>query len=168
MTEARRLAGHPVTPGWLASPHGAGRKGKGNKIMSEFRVTWSIDLDADNPGEAARLAAASLTDPDSIGYVFDVSDGTRLTRVDLTYGTETLLSDQSGVNDPGEDADGLTPEQSAFFYSPYPDEEDHPADCDGTVESPHEGFGGQPVTGTCRHPSHGRYCAEGGAGNADT
>jgi crossover junction endodeoxyribonuclease RusA len=32
--------------------------------------------------------------------------------------------------------------------------DEHPADCDGTEEMPHEGFGGQPITSTCQHPSH--------------
>jgi hypothetical protein len=35
------------------------------------------------------------------------------------------------------------------------DEDEHPADCDGTTEAPYTGFGGQPITGTCQHPSHG-------------
>ena len=42
------------------------------------------------------------------------------------------------------------PDDGGFFD----DEDEHPADCDGTVEAPYEGFGGQPVTGTCQHPSH--------------
>jgi Endodeoxyribonuclease RusA len=34
--------------------------------------------------------------------------------------------------------------------------DEHPADCDGTEEMPYEGFGGQPITSTCQHPSHQR------------
>lgn len=44
------------------------------------------------------------------------------------------------------------PDDGGFFD----DEDEHPADCDGSVEAPYEGFGGQPVTGTCQHPSHGQ------------
>jgi hypothetical protein len=41
--------------------------------MIEYHVTWSIQLDAETPEDAARQAQAILQDPDSIATIFDVS-----------------------------------------------------------------------------------------------
>ena len=40
----------------------------------EYRVTWTIDLDADSPEDAARLALAIHRNPQSLATVFDVVD----------------------------------------------------------------------------------------------
>ena len=42
--------------------------------MTEYKVVWSIELDADNPTDAARLAREIQTDPESIATVFVVTD----------------------------------------------------------------------------------------------
>lgn len=50
----------------------------------EYLVTWAIDIDADDPAEAARLALEWMRDPDSTAVVFAVTgkDGVTV-RVDL-------------------------------------------------------------------------------------
>ena len=40
--------------------------------MTEFRVMWEIDIDADTPEEAARKALAIQRDPTSSAVVFNV------------------------------------------------------------------------------------------------
>lgn len=40
--------------------------------MTDYRVTWSIDITADSPVEAARLALAIQRDPRSTATVFNV------------------------------------------------------------------------------------------------
>lgn len=40
----------------------------------EYTVTWTIQLDADNPLEAARAAKAFQLDPNSIANVFLVKE----------------------------------------------------------------------------------------------
>jgi len=40
----------------------------------EYRVTWIIELDAESPEEAARLARAIQLDPDSLATHFIVRD----------------------------------------------------------------------------------------------
>lgn len=53
-------------------------------VLREYCVTWTIDLDASSPEEAARLALEIQRDPTSIATVFDVHTGTgRSVRVDL-------------------------------------------------------------------------------------
>ena len=54
-----------------------------------YVVKWEIDLEADSPEEAARLALAIHRKPDSIATVFDVAqnrngDVDEWTRVDLS------------------------------------------------------------------------------------
>lgn len=39
----------------------------------EYRVTWRIDVDADTPEAAARLAREIMRDPQSTATVFDVT-----------------------------------------------------------------------------------------------
>lgn len=53
--------------------------------MAEYLVSWEIELDADSPLDAAKLALEIHRDPTSIATVFDVVDesGTK-TRIDLT------------------------------------------------------------------------------------
>ena len=41
--------------------------------MPEYRVRWEIDIEADNPQEAAEKALAIHRKPDSIATVFDVA-----------------------------------------------------------------------------------------------
>ena len=40
--------------------------------MTEYRVRWEIDIEADSPREAAEKALAIHRKPDSIAAVFDV------------------------------------------------------------------------------------------------
>jgi hypothetical protein len=40
----------------------------------QYRVTWTIDIDADNPEAAAREALEIQRDPMSIAVSFDVTD----------------------------------------------------------------------------------------------
>ena len=40
-----------------------------------FKVTWTIEIDAENPQQAAEKALALHRDPNSIATVFEVSDG---------------------------------------------------------------------------------------------
>lgn len=40
--------------------------------MPEYKVTWTIELDADNAEAAAREARDSMTRPGTIAHVFDV------------------------------------------------------------------------------------------------
>ena len=42
--------------------------------MSEYRVTWTIDLDAESPKAAAKIALTYQRDPHSTATVFDVTD----------------------------------------------------------------------------------------------
>lgn len=42
--------------------------------MNEYRVEWCIEVDAENPREAAQRALEIQRDPDSMAVVFDVLD----------------------------------------------------------------------------------------------
>jgi hypothetical protein len=42
--------------------------------MNEYRVSWIIDLTADNPVDAAKQAQEIMRDPDSIATVFHVAE----------------------------------------------------------------------------------------------
>jgi hypothetical protein len=58
-----------------------------------YAVTWDIEIDADSPEEAARLAREMQTDPTTTATIFDVTDGRgRRTRVDLDSGESTPLT----------------------------------------------------------------------------
>jgi hypothetical protein len=61
--------------------------------MSEYLVTWEIQLDADSPEDAAHRALETQRDPDSIATVFGVTDETTGTAwtVDLTTAETTRL-----------------------------------------------------------------------------
>ncbi len=54
--------------------------------MNEYLVTWKIDMDADNPSEAAVCALITQRDPESTAVVFEVTDKNTLvtTEVDLS------------------------------------------------------------------------------------
>lgn len=41
--------------------------------MTEFRVSWTIELDAETQAEAARLAAEIMRDPESLATVFSIT-----------------------------------------------------------------------------------------------
>lgn len=45
--------------------------------MTTYRVTWTIDLDAASPQEAAEKALAIQRDPNSIAQVFEVHEDKR-------------------------------------------------------------------------------------------
>lgn len=51
--------------------------------MPSYCVTWEIDIDADTPEEAAKLAQEIQQDPDSTATVFLVRAGRRQYSVDL-------------------------------------------------------------------------------------
>lgn len=52
--------------------------------MTDYRVTWEIDIVADSPRAAAEEAFAIQRDQNSIAVVFDVADEQgEITRVDL-------------------------------------------------------------------------------------
>lgn len=56
----------------------------------EYRVTWTIDLDADSPEDAARRALAIHRNPESWATHFEVRDNKgRICEVDLGYPVET-------------------------------------------------------------------------------
>ena len=57
--------------------------------MGLYKVTWEIDLEADSPEEAARLALEIHRDPESTATCFDVSahDAEVDCTVDLHEGT---------------------------------------------------------------------------------
>ena len=42
--------------------------------MQEYRVTWKIEVDANNPEDAAKQALAIQRDPESTAVVFEVVD----------------------------------------------------------------------------------------------
>jgi hypothetical protein len=51
--------------------------------MTSYVVTWTIDIDADSPEDAARKARDAQTREGTIATVFYADDGTTVTRVDL-------------------------------------------------------------------------------------
>lgn len=51
--------------------------------MQEYRVTYEIDVDGDNPLEAARAAYAIMTDPTSMPPVLKVRGPKAIVEVDL-------------------------------------------------------------------------------------
>ncbi|MDD3039068.1 hypothetical protein [Bacteroides sp.] len=56
--------------------------------MTEYLVTWTIDIEADSPIMAARLAKEIQQDPDSVANFFFISDPTTktTTEIDLDEG----------------------------------------------------------------------------------
>jgi hypothetical protein len=65
-------------------------KPKGAHIMTTntYRITWTIDIEADTPEQAAARALRIQRNPDSIAVVFEVVDEAtkELTTVDLHEG----------------------------------------------------------------------------------
>lgn len=51
--------------------------------MTEYRVTWTIDVDAESPREAAQEALRIQRKEDSTATVFEVNCGDRVETVDL-------------------------------------------------------------------------------------
>ncbi|MGW5147556.1 hypothetical protein [Rhodococcus koreensis] len=51
--------------------------------MTEYRVIWEIDIDADTPQQAAEKAWETMRKPDSTANVFRVVSPDTLTHVDL-------------------------------------------------------------------------------------
>jgi hypothetical protein len=54
-------------------------------LVTDYIVTWVIDIEADSPEEAARLALEIQRDPDSIATYFTVAGplASDVTNVDL-------------------------------------------------------------------------------------
>ena len=72
---------------------------KPDQIVSrEFRVTWDIDVPAENHVEAARLALGIQRKQSSIATVFKVSDGTGTVTVDLQEGNIVVVEDVQGLS----------------------------------------------------------------------
>lgn len=51
--------------------------------MTRYLVSWEIDIDADNPTEAARKALAIQRDPESVATVFEVREYKEFYEIDL-------------------------------------------------------------------------------------
>jgi 2-hydroxychromene-2-carboxylate isomerase len=58
--------------------------------MTTYRVSWDIDIDADSPEEAAKIARECQLDPASLATVFIVSDP------DKTYKVDTFVTIERG------------------------------------------------------------------------
>ena len=54
--------------------------------MKTYRVTWTIDIDADTPREAAQRALDIQRDPDSCATCFEVTDPTAPMTIDIDLG----------------------------------------------------------------------------------
>lgn len=65
-------------------------------IMTQFRVAWIIDLEADNVHDAAEQAAYILENSPTDDWVYEVTDGEtgKITEVDLSV---TELDDDEPV-----------------------------------------------------------------------
>jgi hypothetical protein len=61
--------------------------------MASYLVEWSIDIDAESPEEAARLALATQRDPDSTAVMFYVRSDDRPSGVMVD-----LLDELEGTN----------------------------------------------------------------------
>lgn len=63
--------------------------------MTEYRVVWEIDIEAESPEEAAEQALEAQRDPESIATVFDVFEASgKRTRVDAgIMGTKVVRCD---------------------------------------------------------------------------
>lgn len=61
--------------------------------MPEYRVVWSIDLEADNPAGAALLALSIQRDPDSIATFFEVTDNREGDMVGVDFGRPETWGD---------------------------------------------------------------------------
>ncbi|GGN61409.1 hypothetical protein GCM10012285_60270 [Streptomyces kronopolitis] len=61
--------------------------------MPEYSVTWEIDLDAADPGDAAREAQAIQRDANAWATVFTVHTATQTITVDLDAGHHTSPGD---------------------------------------------------------------------------
>ena len=57
-----------------------------------MRVKWEIDIDAESPHAAAVKAREIMLNPESIATVFDITEGSRVVRVDLDLNSETPIS----------------------------------------------------------------------------
>lgn len=54
--------------------------------MNSYRINWSIDIEADNPEDAAIQAHMIQCDPCSIATVFQVTDAATGETVDIDRG----------------------------------------------------------------------------------
>jgi hypothetical protein len=58
--------------------------------MASYLVEWSIDIEAESPEEAARLALETQRDPDSIATVFFVRSDDRPSGVTIDLLEESV------------------------------------------------------------------------------
>ena len=64
--------------------------------MPEYTITWTINIDGENPVDAAKKVVSIMLDNESIATVFDVQDNKmQTTRVDL-LNLDDLVSDCKG------------------------------------------------------------------------
>jgi hypothetical protein len=61
--------------------------------MPDYHITWTIELEADNPREAAKAARALLLDPHNIASVFDVRED-RIDDTSTIYTIDALEDDE--------------------------------------------------------------------------
>jgi hypothetical protein len=68
--------------------------------MTEYRVTWSIDVEADSPQGAATRARDIQQDPTTIAHVFEVAshDDSRTWTVDLDYDPRRAIQGKSRLH----------------------------------------------------------------------
>lgn len=54
--------------------------------MGYFKVTWQVEVEADNHLEAARKGMAARLDPKAVDHHYVVDDGYTLAEIDLSAG----------------------------------------------------------------------------------
>ncbi len=83
--------------------------------MPEFTVSWSIDVDAKTPEDAARVAREIMLDEHSMATVFDVADPSgSITRIDLLGLSPVLVTMEGYIlykQSDGSYTDHVSPEQ---------------------------------------------------------
>lgn len=90
---------------------------------------------------------------DGQDYIMDVTEGKIDINTAMTGQGELVDQATAYLNDHApEGYEVIWFEGNLFLQNEEGD--DHPDDCDGTVNFPEAGFGGQDITGTCQHPSH--------------
>lgn len=114
--------------------------------MPTYHLTWEIDLEADSPLEAARLARHYQTKPDTTATVFSVQehDTTEALRIDLTE----IDEDEDGhcrtcgqpYEEGGDGYDGECPD-CADQSAAEEEEEDEDWSCDNCGETAMDGSG---------------------------
>jgi hypothetical protein len=71
-------------------------------MSRSYHVVWEIDLDADSPEEAARLAYSYQQNPESTATVFEVTEADSAEVVNLRVD----VADDGGFSEAGQHAPG--------------------------------------------------------------